>query len=86
MWRINGNIFVGVKNRTNIWENGIANSFSIVQTGVDFIFKQIPRQIKTVLYLPAKLFSLIFGRRKMKAIWVPEYRKEVHKDFWKDVM
>ena len=77
---------MGARNRINIWENGLASSFSIVQAGIDFIIEQIPKQVKTILYLPAKWLSLIVGRRKMRQIWAPDYRREVHKDFWNEVM
>lgn len=86
MWKINERIFTGLKNRRNIWENGLSSCFQYVQNSLVFMKVQIPNQIKTIIYLPAKLFSLILGRRKLTPIWSPDYHREVVKDFWTDIM
>ena len=46
----------------------------------------VPSELKQILVLPKKFFSLIVGKRKLTAIYTPDYHREVIKDFWTDVM
>lgn len=86
VWKINGNIFFGKKTRINIWENGLAYGFDLVEKGINAIVTEIPKQIQNVIYLPAKFFSLLVGRKKFTPVHTPDYHREIAKDFWKDVM
>lgn len=42
----------------------------------------MPDSCKRLAKIPVKFFALIFGRKKLRSIYTPDYNREVYKDFW----
>lgn len=86
VWKINDFLLRGKVNIVNIWENGLAACYTILQTAKDNFVSVIPRNLNKLVHLPSTFFAIIFGKRALTEIWTPPYTREVFKDFWTDIM
>ena len=86
VWKINDSIFRGQFNRMEYWYNGICWCYDFTTSAVAFFVTIIPKQLAVIKKIPKRIFSLIFGRKKLTSVHIPNYDEEVMADFWDDVL
>lgn len=66
VWKINDVIFRGAYNRREFWYNGLSWCCATITSTAFHLLGIIPEQLKMIIGIPGRFYSLIFGRRKLR--------------------
>lgn len=75
VWKVNECLLKGRVGRVEIWEEGLAWCYGFMDTAAEFLVDTVPDSCKKLAMMPVKFFALIFGRKKLRSVYTPDYNR-----------